>query len=160
MSVKHYAHLSNGTIASGAIARFEIVTANVAPAVSTATDVQEGSVVKAVYIEMWVSGDGATGTDTQFVIALEKRLSNADVMTFTESNNLGSYRNKKNILFTAQAFSGALIDGTPPIPVLRQWIKIPKGKQRMGALDRITLNIASTGQVLRRCGFTTYKEYR
>ncbi len=160
MSVKHYAHLTNGTQGTGTIARFELVTAAVAPATGNATDVQEGSHVKALYVEMWVAGDGASGSDTQYLIAIEKRPSNLAVMTFAESLNLGAYHNKKNILFTAQAFSGAMVDGYPAVPVIRGWIKIPKGKQRMGALDRITLNIQTNGASLRRCGFVTFKEYR
>ncbi len=155
---KHYVQLSNANIASGALFAFTIVDAVSAPATTTTADVEEGSVVKAVYIEMWIYGLGASGTDTQFFLDVEKIPSGATTMTFAQSSTLSAYPNKKNILYTSQGVIGGI--DTNSVAVLRNWILIPKGKQRMGLGDKIVLNIATIGAPLQRCGFSTYKEYR
>ncbi len=72
---------------------------------------------------------------------------------------LGTFDNKKNILYTTQGL--APNDGVgQPVAVIRQWFKIPKSKQRFGLGDKIRLAIASRGDgVITYCGFATYKEY-
>ncbi len=79
-------------------------------------------------------------------------------MTLAQSQNLGAYPNKKNILYTTQGILADANDGGPTIPLIRGWIKIPKGKQRMGLDDRIVVNITAVG-ALRLCGISTFKEY-
>ncbi len=157
---KHYVHLTNGETGSGGLFTQNIAVAVVAPATSNAFDVEEGSIVKAVFIELWCAGAGGTGADTQFSASVEKRPSDAPIMTPAQSLNLGAYKNKKNILYFTQGVIGAHVDGNQGVPLLRQWFKIPKGKQRMGLGDRIVLNIGTVGTGINRCGFMTYKEYR
>ncbi len=155
---KHYVMIPNANIASAALGTIDVVDAVVAPATSNAFDVEEGSIVKAVYIELWIFGLGASGTDTQFFLAVEKLPAGATPMTQAQSLNLGAYPNKKNILFTSQGVIGGI--DTNSVVVLRNWILIPKGKQRMGLADRIVLSVATLGAPMQRCGFITYKEYR
>ncbi len=78
-------------------------------------------------------------------------------MTYAQSLNLGAYPNKKNILYTTQGVIGGR--DTQAIPVMRQWLLIPKGKQRMGLADKVEVTIASTGTAMQRCGIFTFKEY-
>ncbi len=158
-SVKHYVHQANNVVASGAILASVIANAVVAPATAASNEVREGSVIKAIYVESWIQNDGGTGQDNQFNVALEKIPSNGPAMTFTNLVNLGAYQNKKNVLFTSQGVQGASVDGVAAVPVLRNWILIPKGKQRMGLGDSLVLNIGSTGFSLRNCGIYTYKEF-
>ncbi len=159
-SIKHYVYRTNATVASAVIVNGILVESVVAPATSAAYSVQEGSIVKAIYIEMWVLGAGASGTDTQFNATLEKVPAGATAMTYSQSVQLGSYPNKKNVLFTTQGVLGSQNDGSPQVAVMRGWYKIPKGKQRMGLGDKIVLNLSSTGQSIQYCGVQTYKEYR
>ncbi len=156
-SKKHYVHLSNSSIASGADTSFDAVEAVVAPATANSQEVQEGSVVKAVFFEIWVWGSEISGNDTQFLMAIEKRPSEAPAMTFAQSSNLGAYPNKKNILYTTQGVIGGR--DTQAIPLIRNWLLIPKGKQRMGLGDFISVTIAATGAAMQRCGIMTFKEY-
>ncbi len=158
-SIKHYVHQNTLLIASGAIQNFAVADAVVAPAVGNAFDVAEGSVLKAVYIELWVIGASTTGTSSVFNMTIEKVPSNAPLMTFAQSQNLGAYANKKNILYVTQGIITAQIDGANPIPMHRAWILIPKGKQRMGAGDSIRLNVSAIADI-RVCGIFTYKEYK
>ncbi len=158
-SIKHYVHRVNTSVASGAILNDTVVDAVVAPATTNAFDVVQGSQIKAVYIEMWVLGNGATGTTCQFNLAIIKLPSNLTEPTFSNLVNLGGWTNKKNVLYTTQGVMGSNADGTAAIPAYRAWIKIPKGKQRMGLGDRIIVAIGATGQALQACGIYTYKEY-
>ncbi len=129
-----------------------------APADTTAAEVTQGSIVKAVFVEMWVKSKAATGTSTQYNAAIEIRPSAAPAMTNTNILNLGSYLNKKNVLIAQQANLGDL--NTQSIPVFRQWIKIPRGKQRIGLGDKFVINMAAGGAAIDVCGLFVYKEYR
>ncbi len=136
-----------------------LVNAVIAPATSANSDVIQGAVVKAVYIEFWLGGDEASGTESQFVVTVEKKRVGETDPTAANLNNLGSYPNKKNILYTTQGIVPAMLDGGMTIPVMRGWVKIPKGKQRFGLDDEFVFSITAVGS-LRLCGFATYKEYR
>ncbi len=159
MAIKHYVHQTILSIVSGNIANIVIVDAAVAPANVASNDVLEGSVIKAVYIEMWYAASGATTTESSFTMTVEKISSNGPAMTFTNSSNLGAYLNKKNILYSTQGVLGTVLDGNQSQPLLRQFILIPKGKQRFGAGDRLAVNVSSVGNS-EICGLFTYKEYR
>ncbi len=156
-TVKHYVQLENATIASGAARGNGIIDAVVAPAASNTRDVREGAIVKAFFLEIWVKSNASAGTDTKFQLAIEKAPAGVVSLTFTQMNNLQAYDNKKNILFYSQGVIGDLT--TQAIPIVRNWFKVPKGKQRMGLGDRIVVTTTSTGAEVNHCGFTTYKEY-
>ncbi len=158
-SIKHYVHRSITAIASGVLLSNLVTESVVAPATANAFSVMQGSVVKAVHLEMWISGDEATDTNSQFVLIVEKVPGNGTPMTAAQSLNLGSYPNKKNILFTSQGNLAASIDGAQAVPVIRDWVLIPKGKQRQGLDDQIVVHISAVG-ALKVCGLFTYKEYR
>lgn len=129
-----------------------------APATSNANDVAEGSVIRAVHMEMWILGGGATTVDTQFIAQIEKVSSGASPATFANMLNLGAYANKKNILWTSQGVVGA--SDTNSIPIIRDWLLIPKGKQRFGAGDRLVMTVATVETTLQHCGLFVYKEYK
>lgn len=77
-------------------------------------------------------------------------------MTFTNSATLDSYSNKKNVLYTTQGLTPDA-NGNP-IPFVRQWFKIPKGKQRFGLTDSLVLNISANVEDVTHCGLMIYKE--
>ncbi len=159
-SNKHYVHRTNIVVNSAAIDPEVVVDAVVAPASTNAFDVEEGSVVKAIHFEYWLLSNGATGSDTQFVVIVEKVPSNLASVTAAQILNLGAYTNKKNILFTSQGVLGAGVDGQGALPVLNSWILIPKGKQRMGLGDRVVISFSTIGENVNWCGLATYKEFR
>ncbi len=78
-------------------------------------------------------------------------------MTQAEHVAMNSYANKKNILYHTQGISN---DGVANAQaVVRQWFKIPKGKQRFGLGDSLKLSISTQAEAINFCGFATYKEY-
>ncbi len=158
-SNKHFVQQTQSTVPAASISTRVVSEAVVAPAVGTASEVRQGAIIKAVWIEMWIIGNGAAGLLNSFNITLEKRPSGAVAMTFAQSQNLGSYPNKKNILYTTQGIVSQS-DGVSPVPIIRQWFSIPKGKQRQGLSDEIVLNISNlVANNLAICGMFIFKEY-
>ncbi len=155
VSRKHYIQQSITQVITGTVNTIEVVRSAAVQDVNVAEEVIEGSVVKAIFIEMWYIGKVNLGS---FVMMVEKVPGAIADPTFTEMTTLDSYDNKKNVLFVSQGLMGR--DDANPTPVLRQWIKIPKGKQRFGLKDKIKINVASlTADDLQYCGFETYKSY-
>ncbi len=157
-SIKHFVYQSRANVATGTILGNTIIDAVAAPASGTSAEVIQGAVIKAVYVELWVVGTDVAGTTGIFTLAVEKLPTSVAKMTHAQAVNLGSYENKKNILYTSQGIVGNDFSSSPT-PIIRSWVKIPKGKQRFGLGDRIIINIASTA-VMDVCGINIYKEYR
>ncbi len=155
-SNKHYVQTSLSTVLAGATLAIVYANAVDAPAAGNAIQVATGSVIKAVFVEMWVrTGDTAPGTS---LLTLQKLPGAATGdMTFAEAIDLHSYDNKKNILYHTQ---GLINDqDADATPFIRQWFKIPKSKQRFGLGDKLTLNVSAQALDNIICGFATYKEY-
>ncbi len=158
VTIKHMVNIENAQLTSATAGSIELVQAVAQTAVANTTDVVEGSIVKTVFLEMWIKSFAGAGEDTKFQLVLEKLTENSDPITFTEMNNLMSYPNKKNILYTSQGIVGDLT--TQSIPIVRQWFSIPKGKQRFGLGDELVVTISTTGAVLQRCGLCIFKEWK
>ncbi len=155
-SRKHYVQFTTFIVASLAVRSDDIVAAEAVQNVGSSVTVIEGSVVKAVYIEYWLLGNEAN--TTSYVLTVEKVSANAPDPTFSEMATLDAYANKKNILFTSQGLIASKTQN--PTPVLRQWIKIPKGKQRFGLEDKLKINVCGIGvEDINGCAFITYKSY-
>ncbi len=156
-SIKHYVARTNATVASG-----NVLIAGSANAVAkgnarSSTDVvEEGCVIKAVHLEYWLNGRGASNT-TQFTFIVYKLPSEGAVPTASDMANLQAWTNKKNILFSSQGVLGQ--SGSQSIPVIRDWIMIPKGKQRFGLGDKFQSCLFASGESIQLCGMATYKEY-
>ncbi len=155
-SVKHYVQISRSTVATVSVNQENLAKAVTVANVDLLDEVVEGTLIKAVYIELWVIDAGAGGSG---IVVLSKVPIENTGPTFGQMNALGVYSNKKNILFTSQGLFPN--DGIAnPRVVMRGWYKIPKSKQRFGLGDSLLLTIANnSAQDLFYCGFATYKEY-
>ncbi len=159
-SRKHYVQKTEFTVASATVTSHTVVEAVSMASVVGAEDVVEGSVIKAVFVEMWLLGNDVNRTS--FILAVEKQVGNINNPTFSQMTSLDGYGNKKNILFTSQGLlaAGSGSSAGNPTPILRQWIKVPKGKQRFGLLDRFKIHIATLGaDDVVGCGLYVYKSY-
>ncbi len=153
-SKKHYVQSTLFTIGGTSIQNIVIVDAKADP--TLANDVLEGSIVKACFVEIWIQG--SANQPATFQVSIEKVPAGAGLMTNADSSILYTYFNKKNILFTSQGIVGDA--NSNPIPIIRGWYKIPKGKQRFGLGDRLVLNINNiTIDDFEACGIYVYKEY-
>ncbi len=155
-SSKHYVQMSRFTVATVARVNQDLVIASKIQDINAVDEVVEGALVKAVYVELWLLNSSNDGSD---IVTLTKTTAGSIGPSFTECNALGTYDEKKNILFTHQGLSSNNGVGNP-IPIMRGWYKIPKSKQRFGLGDRLVLTIANNGpSTLEACGFALYKEY-
>ncbi len=155
-STKHYVQQSIGTAVVGTVTNINVVTAVDVGSKNIVSEVEEGSTVKAIYFEMWLRSAATAGSSFTFIVC--KRVQNATFPSTTEMAALGDYDNKKNVLFTSQ---GLLNDvDADAMSVIRGWIKIPRGKQRMGLGDNVSWHLNAIGQSINFCGFQIYKEYQ
>ncbi len=155
-STKHYVQHSIGTVVVGTNEDATIALSVPVSDKNTVAEVEEGSTIKAVYCELWIRSAATAAASFTFILC--KRPSNVAVPSDADMAALGDWDNKKNILFTAQGLIND-VDSTA-LNLYRGWIKIPKGKQRMGLGDRISWHLRTVGQSLNFCGFETYKEYQ
>ncbi len=158
-TIKHIVQKTNTSITNGAITNLIIADGAVAPATATTSEIIEGSKVATVWVEIWLLGGGSSGIDTQFILAIEKvPASMVGGMSFGSITNLMAYANKNNILHVSQGVIGD--NGTQSIPIYRGWLKIPKGKQRFIANDRLIANLTTIGADMQSCSVFVYKEQR
>ncbi len=157
-SKKHYVQISQTTINQAAILVTDLVRAE--EATSTLPQVvEEGAIVKAVFVELWLGNASATIVGSYQCI-LVKNPGGSSTPTATNMAALHDFVNKKNILLYSQAILPPTDGGQ--IAVIRGWIKIPKGKQRFGLGDTLELAVRNSNLTaidVNICGGATYKEY-
>jgi len=148
--------VSLSTVANGAVANELLVNA-IEGAASTPDHVEQGSIVKAVYVEFWlIQASTSVGS---FVAGIYKQPGTGALLTAAQAAALHDWDNKKNVLYTTQGLSPA--NTTHLMNAYKGWIKIPKGKQRFGLGDKLRFflrNLNATDDI-NFCGFATYKEY-
>jgi len=156
-SVKHYVQLAITQIGFGTLEVNNIVNAVNLQLADQGNEVVEGSIIKAIFFELWLQNEGNLG---EFIMTITKDPEGGTGPTFAEQAALFSYTNKKNVFYTTQGLTSN--DGVSgPVNVIRGWIKIPKSKQRFGLGDKINMNISNVSSSdLVRCGIAIYKEYR
>jgi len=153
-SEKHIRQVSLTSVATGTIENLTIAQAKDDRTLQF--HVRVGSIVKAVFVELWGVGSTGGGGDT-FQMSIEKVTGNSPNMSNAQSLNLETYPNKRGVLYCTQ---GLLPDSSDnPIPMYRDWVKIPKGKQRMGLEDRINVNVTPVTGAMEICGLFIDKEY-
>ncbi len=154
-STKHYVQTSIATIAGGAVLNVILVDAVAVKDKDLVFEVEEGSTVKAIYLEYWLRAGSTTPSSGQAIVS--KQIADASNPTAAEMAALGDWDNKKNIFYTTMGlFNDQDADA---INIYKGWLKIPRGKQRMGLSDRLTLSVFAATIDLQICGFCTYKEY-
>ncbi len=114
-STKHYVQQSRSQVATVALTSINIISSVESTVANLVDEVAEGSSVRAVFVELWILD---TANDGSFVITLEKLPGGANPMNFASSNALGTYSNKRNILYTTQGLSPNNGVGNP-VPIIR-----------------------------------------
>ncbi len=153
-SKKHYVQVSLSTVLAGQNLQTIIADSVATQDVNAGFEVTEGSIIKAVYVEMWVRAGDTAGGST--LVTLAKTVDKASI-SFADQINLHDYANKKNVLYHTQGITND--QDADATPFMRGWFKIPKSKQRFGFGDRLVLGIAAQALDNIVCGFFTYKEY-
>ncbi len=155
-SVKHIVQQPIVTTAAGAILNITVVDAVDAPAATTPNQVQVGSIIKAVYVELWaISDDGFTSSVSAVVY---KNPGSALTLTHGQAAIMNTWNNKKNALKTFQGLISQEANNT--MPIFKEWIAIPKGKQRFGDGDSLMVAVDAISNGVTTCGIFVYKEYQ
>jgi len=158
VSRKHIVQHTQTVLASGAVASLRDVISTSVQNVNAAADVVEGSVIKAIYVEIWIGSNTGIEPAGSIVLMVEKAPGDIAAPVLADMTTLDAYDNKKNIFYTTQGIIGS--NTANPVPFIRQWIRIPKGKQRFGLRDEFRINIAAIGaEDISFCGLTIYKSY-
>ncbi len=157
-SVKHIVQKSLTVIQEQTVSALTVATAvTVEP--SSPPHVVVGAVVKAVFLEYWLMGESSQPCTATWI--LEKIQNSGASATQSQMQALDSYENKRNILKMGQGLIGD--SNTNPIPIIREWIKIPKGKQRFAQGDDLKFTVSVIGDAdngAEICGFALFKEYQ
>ncbi len=154
-TVKHIVQYALTTVPVTTVNVMEVVDAvSKSQTRSTTSEVDEGAIISACMIEVWLSNAGSGSG--QFTMIIVKLPSGVSEPSTSEMLNLQGYDNKKNILFTTQ---GVIKDGVvQSVPISRGWYKIPRGKQRFGLGDKLVVALSTVGEAIDRCGVAVYKE--
>ncbi len=151
---KHYVQKTLTTVAAGTADAERIVFAVVPSAVNEEFEVAEGAVVKAIYVEMWLRGQETSPGSVLLTVVKTK---DGQTPTFADMTALHDYTNKANVFYHTQGLTN--VNVADAIPFLRQWIKVPKGKQRMAFGDSWWVMVSAQALATNVCGFVTYKDY-
>ena len=154
-STKHYTQQSIGTSVPGTETHTVIAEGVTVGNKNLVSEVEEGTSIKAVYCELWIRSAATAAASFTFLIC--KRPNGVNNPSTAEMAALGTWDNKKNIFFTSQGLTNDV--DSSAMSLYRGWIKIPKGKQRMGLGDNLSWSLSAIGQSINFCGFQTYKEY-
>ncbi len=158
VSRKHIVQHTQFIVPSGSVTTHVDALAVAVQDVNIPSEVTEGNVIKAIYVEIWLNGETNTESINSIVLMVEKSQANHAVPTLSEMSTLDAYENKKNIFYTTQGITASNTGN--PTPFIRQWIKIPKSKQRFGLRDNFRISIAAIGAGdISGCGLTIYKSY-
>ena len=158
-SVKHIAQTSLTLVPEQTILNIQIAEVVEDEPGVTPNAIVVGSAVKALYLEYWLIGEGSQPTTATW--SIEKVQNKALPMTHGFSQSMHIYPNKRNVFKIGQGVIGD--SNTNPIPIIREWVKIPKGKQRMAQGDSLFFNVSCVGQAnngVEVCGTSLYKEYQ
>ncbi len=155
-SQKHYIQKSITTVTGGTVNVTPMSVAVTVDLKNSASEVEEGAIVKAIYLEIWArSSEAATASSGQMIVY--KTQGDSSDPSAADMADLDSWDNKKNILYTTMG----LINDNASIatPLFKGWIKIPKSKQRQGLADKLKFAMFPAAVDWHVCGFATYKEY-
>ncbi len=154
-SNKHIVQIGIDSAAAATVKNVNLIQGVDAPSAGNFVEVRTGAIVKAVYVEIWLlAGSQQPGSIT---VILAKYNADQAVPTFAEMATLHTWSNKKNVLYTTQGLTPDA-NGNP-VPFMRGWYKIPKGKQRFGLADKLRLTISANLEDASFCGLVIYKEY-
>jgi len=125
------------------------------PNLSDPTEIAVGTVIKAVYIELWLLATSQQPNTS--VVAFLKATNGSDGPIPSEMLNLNAYGGKKNIFEMHQGLTGDA--NTNSSPFFRGWVKVPKGKQRFGLGDNLQIAITPITEDIQYCGVFIFKAY-
>ncbi len=156
-SQKHIVDVQGSTVMG--TNQFIILANTVENAVlANSADVEKGSNLSAIYLNVQVVGQGASGVLNNIYMYLFKNPAGL-ITVFPDGNQTGVSEFKKQIFHTEMRMLSDDNDSIP-ITLFNGVLKIPNKFRRMGIDDTIGLVLFSPGPTANFCVQTIYKEYR
>ncbi len=129
-----------------------------APAGATAIEVKRGSVIKAMWLELWYSLSAEPTVGVSTIIDAYIWKNTGTNLTPPNPGTVGTSNEKKWVLKNWKGIVGARTQGFPAY-TWKGWIKIPRGFQRMAQDDVWQLQFLATGTNGLACTNVIYKWY-
>ncbi len=145
-------------LATGATLTKIIATSVDTSVLANTTEVDRGSRINTVYIEIYIYGNTTTGTNSPMTWFVMKNPSTE--IAVPNPALLGTTDRKKFVFAMGRGLSGSSTTGSPPY-VIRGWFSIPKRYRRMGQNDTLNWSIRNdSGANLNICSMFLYKWYK
>ncbi len=122
-------------------------------------DVERGCVIKAIWIEIWVTATEEIATGITNLVEFYLFKNPGSNLTSPIPGTEGSSNEKSFIFKKWKGIIGSRTVGFPAY-AWKGWCKIPKGKQRMAANDVWQLIMQSSGTNALACASFIYKWYK
>ncbi len=146
-------------LASGVKANVTIAEAQDSATLAVSEDVERGCVIKAVWVEFWISATAEVAVGTTNGIDCYFWKNTGSNLTSPIPGTEGTSNEKRFIFKVWKGLIGARTQGFQPY-TWKGWIRIPKGHQRMGANDLLQITLQATGVNAIFCHKFVYKWYK
>jgi len=131
-----------------------------APVLANVTEVEVGSKVNSVYLNIQVSHETLTALANLYMIIYKNPGANIGDASIPNANVTGANDFKRQIFHTEMIMGPGDVTTKTPITVFKGVLKIPKHMQAMRISDEIEIELFSPGVTWNYCIQMIYKEYR
>ncbi len=156
--IKHVVD-SSATLAANTQAAVAIVDVVDAPVLANTPEVETGSTVNGIYLDVVVASNEAqvTGAIPNVYFYVMKNPGNN--LTLANPNAIGASDTKKFVIHQEMAMIDNKVSGQPTT-LFKGVIAIPRGYRRMGTDDRLVIVLFSPAIDITFCFQAIYKEFR
>ncbi len=146
-------------LADGTKLNVTIAEAQDSATLAVSKDVERGCVIKAIWIEFWISATAVVAPAVTNGIDCYLWKNPGSNLTSPTPGTEGTSNEKRFIFRVWKGLIGTRTEGFEPY-TFKGWIKIPKGKQRMAANDLWQIVLLSSGVNAIFCHKFVYKWYK
>ncbi len=133
-----------------------VITAVDNPVIGTSRDVQTGSSVHAIYLKLEVNATSSAALSNFYLAVFKNPGQN---LANIAPNAVGINDDKRYVIHQEMVMLQQVTNSNPRT-VFNGVIMIPRGYQRMGPNDSVTLNLLAPGTNMNFCLQCHYKEFR
>ncbi len=154
-SIKHIVDIQGG-LAIGVLVKENLVIAKDSPLTSVAPDVETGSTVNAIFLNIQVSATSTAALANVYMYVMKNPGNN---ITPVNANVIGTSDTRKFIIHQEMIMTEK---NTTAIPrtLFKGVIRIPRGYRRFGIDDRLIVGLFAPGVTMDYCIQCIYKEYQ
>ena len=161
VSLKHIFDAATSAVGGDIVSTLVPIEAVREPNLLIPNTINQGSVVKSMYMRIEVLATGLFNGVPRVYMAVQKNPGNAH--STTNPNDVGVNDLKRFIIHQEMTMVGEVGDSPFPRTMFQGVIKLPRGYQRFGYNDRLTvqfsLDAGETTGVVNVCGQFIYKEF-